>query len=143
MYSLRTNGTRAQTLKVVLRRPPNPNAGVSRATWSPSGRQIAIVESWVTVSCGARDPGGAHHLDSDCGEDDHNEIYVVTASGGSPRRLTTDGKSEGPIWSPDGRSICYQDDNHPGIWIVPAHGGRRRVIGANLRMMVIGDWQSR
>ena len=46
----------------------------------------------------------------------------------SARRLT--GDSDGvwnhlrPSWSPDGRTICYQDNND--LWVVPAEGGKAR-----------------
>ncbi len=64
------------------------------------------------------------------------KIYVMPASGGSPRRLTdtaisTDGITENyPSWSPDGRWITYvtwgagnnTDGGH--IWKVRANGGR-------------------
>ena len=46
----------------------------------------------------------------------------------SARRLTSDADGVWnhlrPAWSPDGRTICYQDNND--LWLVPAEGGKAR-----------------
>ena len=55
-----------------------------------------------------------------------NDIYVVSATGGIPRRLTTAPWDEvGSIWSRDGRWV-YFSSNRSGrleVWKVPAEGG--------------------
>src|SRR5678815_3646859 len=44
-------------------------------------------------------------------ENGNTDIYVVSASGGSPRRLTaTPGADTSPSYSPDGRRIVFESD---------------------------------
>lgn len=64
----------------------------SAPAWSPDSKQIAF--------------SSARHKDWDT--DLVNDIYVVAASGGKPKKLTktTDGCSS-PSWSPDGKRIAY------------------------------------
>ena len=56
-------------------------------------------------------------------------IWTVAASGGTPRRLTTDlmsGQEFAPTWSPDGQGIAYTtwDDLEGGhLWKISAAGG--------------------
>ena len=66
-------------------------------------------------------------------------IWVVSALGGVPTRLTEFGSS--PAWSPDGKTIAFQSDpvNSVGsgtrnamppsvLWVIPADGGDARQI---------------
>ena len=51
-------------------------------------------------------------------------IFTSPVSGVSERQITTgDGETQ-PAWSPDGTSIAFVSIREPGIWIVPAGGGR-------------------
>lgn len=60
----------------------------SAPAWSPDGQQIAYVSK----------------LGSNLGE----ELFVIDADGGTPRRLTTTTEREVvPSWSPDGAEIVY------------------------------------
>src|SRR5690242_3691174 len=58
-----------------------------------------------------------------------SHIWLVPASGGTPRQLTFSEKGEnGPQWSPDGRSIAFVSSRGSAeakaqIWILPMEGG--------------------
>ena len=46
---------------------------------------------------------------------DFAEIYRVSIDGGTPEKLTAEGKTElAPVWSPDGKSIAFNDYPVPG-----------------------------
>ena len=72
---------------------------------SPNGQRIAFVST--------RD-GGA-------------DLWVASADGSNPRRVSTMPVASGPRWSPDGRSIAFGAISaglvRPDIWIVDADGG--------------------
>ena len=79
-----------------------PLAGTPR--WSPDGRQIAF-DSWIE--------GNA-------------DIYVISAEGGKPRRLTFDADEDiTPSWSQDGRWIYFgcTRSGSMQIWKMPSEGG--------------------
>jgi len=68
------------------------------------------------------------------------EVWVVSAAGGQPRRLTLVG-GDYPRWSPAGTWISYSvwtEDSDPnqGAWVVPAAGGKPRKIGSEPTRMV-------
>ena len=57
--------------------------------WSPDGKRIAFMATL---------PGKPW------------EIYLVSAEGGSPQQVTTDGRNHGdPSWAPDGNSLFFGD----------------------------------
>jgi Tol biopolymer transport system component len=72
----------------------------SAPAYAPDGERIAFLSD--------RDEYGIHRTGSD-ESDFANELYVMDADGGDPRRLTeTEGLDEGtPSWSPDGERIAY------------------------------------
>jgi len=78
---------------------------------SPSGKDIAFVRE---------DVSGNRHL------------LVAPLADVSRVRMLTTGIGDGlwdhhePAWSPDGEQICYRA--HRGLWIVPAAGGRARLL---------------
>ena len=78
--------------------------------WSPDGRWIAF----DSRSCAP-------------GADGNPDIYLISADGRQPARLTTDQAEDvAPSWSRDGRSI-YFSSNRGGsmqIWKMPAEGGQ-------------------
>lgn len=80
--------------------------GDSSPTWSPDG---------TTLCFSSRLGGGP------------SALYMVTASGGAPRKLRTVGVSNGtePDWSPDGRTIAFttQSGGRFEVCVVPAEGG--------------------
>ena len=55
------------------------------------------------------------------------DIYVMPAEGGPAQQLTfMDSRNEGPVWSPDGKEICFFSDQGgtARIWKVSAAGGK-------------------
>jgi Tol biopolymer transport system component len=60
------------------------------------------------------------------------DTYLVDATGGVPRRLTTDGgQSEGLAWDPDGHHILSARTSRLGrraFWRVPAEGGAAELV---------------
>jgi len=60
----------------------------SDVAWSPDGRSLAFL--------------------SDAGSEGQRQVWVASAAGGSPRKLTSvTGQLQEPKWSPDGRSIAF------------------------------------
>lgn len=59
------------------------------------------------------------------------EIHVRPLSGGPGRPLTRDGRNNAqPAWSPDGKLIAYHSKDRGGIWVVPAEGGKARLLAS-------------
>jgi dipeptidyl aminopeptidase/acylaminoacyl peptidase len=82
---------------------------IRRPVWSPDGKQLAIV---------LQDSGW-------------DQIYLLPAAGGAPRRLTEGEFEDGdPVFSPDGRSLAITSNRanleEQHIWIVPTDGGHAR-----------------
>ena len=76
---------------------------------SPDGRWIAI---------------------SDSSEDHMSAIYIVPASGGTPRRVTPQSPSYWHGWSPDGETLLYTAKRSDAfqIYTIPAKGGEERAL---------------
>jgi dipeptidyl aminopeptidase/acylaminoacyl peptidase len=64
-------------------------------------------------------------------------LWLLSAFGGEPRRLTTMGDKDGePRWSPDGRSIAFvakragsgkdENDDEPQVYVIAPDGGEAR-----------------
>ena len=60
------------------------------------------------------------------------DIWIASAEGTNPRRLTSLLIAAGPRWSPDGRSIAFgaipAEGVRPDIWVVDASGGTPRQL---------------
>jgi Tol biopolymer transport system component/DNA-binding winged helix-turn-helix (wHTH) protein len=78
--------------------------------WSPDGRWIAF-----------------DSRSNDTGREGDADIYIISAEGGQPRRLTSEPSEDvTPSWSRDGKWIYFGSTRGGGmqIWKVPAEGGQ-------------------
>ncbi len=68
-------------------------------------------------------------------------LYIVSWSGGRPRRLTaSNGSDFQGRWRPDGRALAFvstRDGKAPGLWLLPMDGGDPRPV-TNLPVAVTG-----
>jgi Tol biopolymer transport system component len=109
---LRPNGDRVRELNL-----PSSGSLLSIA-WSPDGRRIAFTR-WLTP--GWRGPS-------------ETDIFVADADGSNVRRLTRSKRADDPVWSPDGETIVFSQDEGPpasqftGLWRVDADGGEPREL---------------
>lgn len=119
--------------------------------FSPDGNKIAfasarsgeVIEIWVAHADGSSavqmtdrlgrlqgtprwSPDGTWIAFDSLGEDGRWHIYAIDASGGRPRRITSEPYNEvSASWSRDGKSVYFRSD-HTGrnqIWRVPFAGG--------------------
>jgi Tol biopolymer transport system component len=102
VWTVRPDGS--QLSQVPLEVP----GGVVQVTWSPDGRRLALeVHDQPTVA-------------------GRFDIFVVNADGTDLRRLTKDGVSRMPAWSPDGGRIAYvrQEGNASHLFVMRPDGTR-------------------
>ncbi len=94
------NGSRRRLIA-----PPPTSPGDSGPVFSPDGRKVAFRR---TESIG------------------NSDVYIVSSSGGKPRRLTFDQRfTSGHAWTQDGRNIVFASKRSGplGLWRVKASGG--------------------
>ena len=93
--------------------------------WSPDGTRIAYL----------RMKNKGKIFDSDETEGD---LYVISASGGTPRRITNTPEKELTIaWTPDGKQLTFEI--HGEAWITPVDGGGPRKLK---RGYIPSSWSS-
>jgi dipeptidyl aminopeptidase/acylaminoacyl peptidase len=98
------------------------------AVYSPDAKWIAFTSNRTGTT--ARDANASNNTD----------IFVVAATGGEPRLLTTNrGPDNGPVWSPDGQFIAYGSSDRLNssadqidLKVIPAAGGQPRNLTADL-----------
>lgn len=79
--------------------------------FSPDGRYIAYIRVLRDVS----DPELVKR---------YSQLWVMTATGGTPEMLLDSAQISGPVWSPDGRMIAVLSEAETGtlgqsVWIIP------------------------
>ena len=82
--------------------PPGPFGGSEGYAWSPDGRELAY-----SAKAATRDE--AWNTDVN--------VCIVPSDGGTARVITADNKGadQTPVYSPDGRFIAYQSQQHAGF----------------------------
>ena len=78
-------------------------------SWSPDGASVVYCSGFETGT---------------------TSIYIISAAGGIPRRLTEGPEDYLPSWSRDGESVYFlaRTDSRAEIWKIPAIGGQARQI---------------
>ncbi len=87
----------------------------SQSTWSPDGQSIAFAAERGKNAAAASNP---------------TDIYVTSADGSHPRRVTRTGRAFSPVWSPDGKTLAFSNRGPSStegvpplsIWLVGADG---------------------
>jgi dipeptidyl aminopeptidase/acylaminoacyl peptidase len=100
---------------------------VSDAQISPDGKWVAYVVSKADMIADASDP----------------DIYLVSASGGDPIRLTTSKKADSsPRWSPDGNWIAFISarDERPQIYLISPMGGEAEALTSSKSGITQFQW---
>lgn len=79
-------------------------------SWSPNSKWIAFTRGVAGSSL--------------------SQIWVIAATGGTPRRITTSGSYGSPTWSPDGLKLAFasQPDRHGRIYVSNADGSQLHAI---------------
>jgi Tol biopolymer transport system component len=130
------------------------DANIGEIEWSPAGDWIAAThdqgrgvlrfdpelglagvlaeeQAGPYLSISLSPDGGRLLYQSPVGDGDHSDLFVLDLGSGKRTRLTTDGASFQPAWSPDGSMIAYSRAEE--IVTIPATGGPiRRVTRCRL-----------
>jgi Tol biopolymer transport system component len=126
LFTMREDGSKLQTVVA----PGGSITRVASPAWSPDARRIYFVGVGRERE-GRVGDGTYRYYESD--------LYVVSASGGKPRRLTTTRDVGSVAPSPDGRRLLVTRSDHPGsfpltstLWLLTSDGrNAARVLGAD------------
>ena len=109
IYVMKSDGSDQHRLTDMAGRDSSP-------AWSPRGDQIAFVNGGDTTFAGLVNSTACNHPN----------IYLVSADGGVPDKLTDKGANTDPSWSPDGKRIAFTSDRDGDyeIYLLDVDGGR-------------------
>lgn len=91
------------------------DAEISRVDWSPDGARLAFAYAKVIFSGSSDEP--------------YSDIFTVKTDGSALTRLTFNGASVAPEWSPDGNQILFYSAP-AGIYVMNSDGTNRREVAA-------------
>jgi TolB protein len=97
-----------------------------------AGGPIQIIDTGFAIRCNndhGLSPDGALLAISDQSREDHRSlVYIVPATGGTPRRITQKSPSYWHGWSPDGQTLAFVGERNGefDIYAIPAAGGEEQ-----------------
>ena len=96
-----------------------------------AGGKPDLIDTGLATKCNndhGLSPDGTQLAISDQSQNGKSLIYVLPASGGTPRRITTLGPSYWHGWSPDGATLAYcaERNGEFDIYTIPAAGGEEK-----------------
>jgi dipeptidyl aminopeptidase/acylaminoacyl peptidase len=94
--------------------------------------KLTQLRSTVISPDGASVLYAAAAIDYPASEDTVSHLYLVPATGGSPRRMTASPAGEtSPAWAPDGRRFSFvsRRGGSPQVFVMPADGGEAVQVG--------------
>jgi Tol biopolymer transport system component len=98
---------------------------------------LAEEEAGPYLSISLSPDGGRLVYQSEVGDGDHTDLFLLDLGSGKRTRLTTGGRSYTPAWSPDGSMIAYSRAEE--IVVIPAAGGPVRYVTRCRLPDCIGD----
>jgi Tol biopolymer transport system component len=108
----------------------NGGGRIYRLPLAPGARP-ELIDTGFAVKCNndhGLSPDGSLLAISDQTKDGSSRIYVLPATGGTPKEITAKAPSYWHGWSPDGLTLAYcaQRDGKFGICTIPAAGGEEK-----------------
>ena len=119
---------------------PGSRAAVFAAFAVLGAAAVALVGRNPAVASAAPPPS-SYELVFEWTIDGNQDLYVVSAGGGAPRRLTTDPHVDAlPRWSADGREVFFTSDRAGNwqVYRVPVTGGAATRVRTNAHR----EWQA-
>ncbi len=90
---------------------------VGEVAWSPDGKSMAFLRL-------EREKGAFHYPEME------GDLYVLSASGGAPKRITNTPEHEMQIgWTPDGKQLTFEI--HRETWLASLDGGKSTKLRKN------------
>ncbi|MFN2490636.1 MAG: prolyl oligopeptidase family serine peptidase [Actinomycetota bacterium] len=140
------------------RRVAELEGDVAGAEWSPDGRRLALLapsgkDRYIVGR--SEDPIARRITDltwqlDDVGKrDQFKSVWVARLAGGKPRRIVKSSfEAAAPLWSRDGKRICFLADRRPGaaimeepqLWAVPRRGGEPSELAALKGAIEAASW---